>query len=170
MKKVLWMEWLFQKTQKVSMFLGYFSGVLVLLMVASIIYDVVMRHIFNDPTIWADEFSCYLLVAVTFLGAAYTLVIDGHIRVETIVERFPHKVREWVEFIADILGFGFLIIFGWYAFELVWDSYTYVNLASTLARTPLFIPQLSVALGLTWLCLQMLAVILQRSVRIWTKE
>lgn len=170
MKKILWVEWLSQKIQKVSMFLGYFSGVLVLLMVASIVYDVVMRHIFNDPTIWADECSSYLLVAITFLGAAYTLVIDGHIRVETIVERFPHKVREWVEFIADILGFGFLIIFGWYAFELVWDSYTYVNLASTLLRTPLFIPQLSVALGLAWLCLQMLAIILQRSVRLRTKE
>ncbi|MBW1716406.1 MAG: TRAP transporter small permease [Deltaproteobacteria bacterium] len=170
MKKILWMEWLFQKTQKVSMFLGYFSGVLVLLMVACIIYDVVMRHIFNDPTIWADEFSCYLLVAITFLGAAYTLVIDGHIRVETIVERLPHKVREWVEFIADILGFGFLIIFGCFAFGLAWSSYIDVNLASTLVRTPLFIPQLSVALGLTWLCLQMLGVILQRSVRIWKKE
>ena len=170
MKKILWIEWLFQKIQKFSMFLGYFSGVLVLLMVASIVYDVVMRHIFNDPTIWADECSCYLLVGITFLGAAYTLVIDGHIRVETIVERFPHKVREWVEFIADILGFGFLIIFGWYAFELAWDSYSDVNLASTLLRTPLFIPQLSVALGLAWLCLQMLAIILQRSVRLRTKE
>jgi len=169
MKKILWMEWLFQKIQKVSMFLGYFSGVLVILMVASIVYDVVMRHIFNDPTIWADELSCYLLVGITFLGAAYTLVIDGHIRVETIVEKLPHKVREWVGFTADILGFGFLIIFGWYAFGLAWDSYSDVNLASTLLRTPLFIPQLSLALGLVWLCFQMLAIILQRSVRLWGK-
>lgn len=169
MKKILWVEWLSQKIQKVSMFLGYFSGVLVLLMVASIVYDVVMRHIFNNPTIWADELSCYLLVGITFLGAAYTLVIDGHIRVETIVEKFPHKVREWVGFIADIIGFGFLIIFGWYAFGLAWDSYFDVNLASTLLRTPLFIPQLSLALGLVWLCFQMLAIILQRCVRLWAK-
>jgi TRAP-type C4-dicarboxylate transport system permease small subunit len=152
------------------MSLGYFSGVLALFMVACIVYDVVMRHIFNDPTIWADEVSCYLLVGITFLGAAYTLVVNGHIRVETFVERLPEKVREWVEFIGDILGFGFLIIFGVYAFELVWDSYQYVNLSSTLLRTPLYIPQLSVAVGLTWLCFQMLAVILQLFVKIQKKE
>ena len=170
MKKILWLERLSEKIQKVSMFLGYFSGVFVLLMVACIIYDVVMRHVFNDPTIWADEYSCYLLIGITFLGAAYTLVIDGHIRVETLVDRLPKKMRAWVDFIADILGFGFLIIFGWYAFGLAWDSYIDVNLASTLARTPLFIPQLSVALGLAWLCIQMLAIILQQSVRLWKRE
>ena len=170
MKRTPWLDWFCGKIEKVSMSLGYFSGVFVLLMVACIVYDVVMRHIFNDPTIWADELSCYLLVGITFLGAAYTLAVNGHIRVETFVERLPHKVRAWVEFVADILGFVFLIIFGCYAFELVWDSYRYVNLSSTLLRTPLYIPQLSVALGLTWLCFQMLAVILQLFVRMQKKE
>jgi len=170
MKRTPWLDRLCGNIEKVSVSLGYFSGVLVLCMVACIVYDVVMRHIFNDPTIWADEVSCYLLVGVTFLGGAYTLVVNGHIRVETFIERLPTKVRDWVEFVGDILGFGFLIIFGAYAFELAWDSYRDVNLASTLLRTPLYIPQLSLAIGLTWLCFQMLAVILNLLVKIQKKE
>ena len=170
MKRIARLDWFCGKIEKVSMSLGYFSGVLALLMVACIVYDVVMRHIFNDPTIWADEVSCYLLVGITFLGGAYTLVVNGHIRVETFVERLPDKMRDWVEFAGDILGFGFLIIFGVYAFELAWDSFRDVNLASTLLRTPLYIPQLSLAIGLAWLCFQMLAVIFQLFVKIQKKK
>jgi C4-dicarboxylate transporter DctQ subunit len=149
---------------KISLFLGYISSGLVFIMMLSIVYDVAMRHVFDNPTIWADEVSGYFLVAITFLGAAYTLTVDGHIRIETFVERLKKKKKKGFELIINILSLSFLVVFGVQAFRLTVDSYMSGTRAPTLLRMPYYIPQLLIAIGLTWLCLQMVIRILQRNV------
>ena len=150
--------------EKVSLIFGYISGGFTFIMMFIIGYDVVMRHIFNDPTIWADEVSCYLLVGVTFLGAAYTLSKDGHVRIETLVDRLRPKTRRRLEFITDVLSIFFLVVFTRQAYWLVKDSYVSIKISATLLRTPLYLPQLLLAVGLTWLCLELLAHILRRTI------
>jgi TRAP-type C4-dicarboxylate transport system permease small subunit len=156
--------WFLSLIEKLSLFFGYISGGFVLFMMFSIGYDVVMRHIFNAATIWADEVSGYLLVGIAFLGAAYTFKVDGHIRIEALMERLQAKTRQRLEFVTDALSIAFLVVFTWQACRLVKDSYVRVNLAPTLVRTPLYLPQLLLAIGLAWLCLQLLAHIVQRAI------
>ncbi len=156
------MERILARIEKFSVLIGYFSGALVFLMMISIIIDVIMRHVFNAPTTWADEVSCYLLVAITFLGAAYTLVLDGHIRVEAIITKFNPKIRCYIETGLDIVSFFFLAFFSWQAMKLVADSYASVRIAPTLLRTPLYIPQAFFAAGLAWFSLQLSVRILRR--------
>ena len=150
--------------EKISTGFGYASGALVFLMMISIVFDVIMRHVFNAPTIWADEVSCYLLVGITFLGAAYTLKIDGHIRVEAIITRFGPGIRRYLEIVLDVFSLIFLAIFAWQACKLVADSYSSARITPTLLRTPLYIPQIVFALGLVWFSLQMLVRILKQMV------
>jgi len=156
------MNRILSKIEKISLYLGYISGGLVFLMMLSIIIDVVMRHIFNAPTIWADEISCYLLVGISFLGASYTLQRDGHIRVDAIITRFNPKVRNYFEIVIDVSSLLFLIVFSWQAFKLVFDSYSSVRIAPTLLQTPIYIPQMFFAIGLVWFCLQLSVKILYR--------
>jgi len=148
--------------EKVSLIFGYISGGFAFLMMVIIGYDVLMRHIFDDPTIWADEISCYLLVGITFLGAAYTLSMNGHVRIETITDRLSPKVKRYLEFITDVASLAFLVIFTRQAYWLVKDSLVSVKISATLLRTPLYLPQLMLAIGLTWFYLQMLVHILRR--------
>ena len=162
-KKAKYVNWLLCLIEKVSLILGYISGAFALLMMFIIGYNVLMRHVFDDPTIWADEVSCYLLVGITFLGAAYTLTVDGHVRIETLVDRLRPKTRKWSEFVTDVLSLVFLVIFARQAYWLVKDSYVSVKISATLLRIPLYLPQLLLAAGLTWLCLQLLAHILRRN-------
>lgn len=157
-------NWLLSLIDKVSMIFGYISGGFAFLMMVIIGYDVVMRHIFNDPTIWADEVSCYLLVGVTFLGAAYTLTMGGHIHVETLVVKLKPKARKRFEFVTDVLSLAFLVVLTRQGYWLVKDSYVTTKISATLLRTPLYIPQLLLAVGLTWLCLQLLVHILRHNI------
>lgn len=148
--------------EKISLIFGYISGGFVFLMMVIISYDVLMRHFFDNPTIWADEVSCYLLVGITFLGAAYTLIMDAHVRVETFTDMLGPKAQRYLEFITDILSLAFLIIFTRQAYWLVKDSLVSTQISATLLRTPLYLPQLLFAIGLTWFSLQMLVHILRR--------
>jgi len=148
--------------EKISLIFGYISGGFAFLMMVMIGYDVLMRHIFNDPTIWADEVSCYLLVGITFLGAAYTLSMDAHVRIETFTDRLGPKAQRYLEFITDVLSLAFLVLFTRQAYWLVKDSWVSVKISATLLRTPLYLPQILFAVGLTWFSLQMLVHILRR--------
>ena len=147
---------------KVTMALAYTSGALVFVMMVSMVYDVVMRHLLNRPTIWADEVSCYLLVGVSFLGAAYALKTDSHVHIETFVNTLPPRVKAFIEVVTDVLSVAFLFIFAWQGCRLVYASFVHTRIAPTLLRTPLYLPQIFLAVGLFWFWVQMLAHILKR--------
>ncbi|MBE0556342.1 MAG: TRAP transporter small permease subunit, partial [Proteobacteria bacterium] len=61
---------------------GWFGGWLVPLMMMLVVVDVFMRYVMNRPLMVSDEFSAYMLVALSFLGLAYTWREKGHVRVE----------------------------------------------------------------------------------------
>ncbi|MFH1481362.1 MAG: TRAP transporter small permease [Pseudomonadota bacterium] len=151
-----WVDRLLAIIRRVSYVLGLICGGFAFLMTLIIVYDVFMRLFFNAPTIWADEISCYMLIGIAFIGAAYTHTLEGHIRVETLVDRFTSKNRKRLDFATDILSFVFLIIYAWYAIDLVRDSYVNNRITQTLLRTRVYMPQILMALGLVWLCLQFL--------------
>jgi len=132
-----------------------------LVMMISLGYDVVARHVFNSPTIWADELAGYLLVAITFLGAAYTLTMDAHVRVDTIIDRLDGNKRKGVIFVTDVISLAFLIVYVWQAYRLAIDAYVSVKISPTLLRTPIYIPQIVLPIGLTLLCLQLIAHLLK---------
>ena len=149
---------------KGTMVLAYISGALIVVMMGSMVYDVVVRHLFNRPTIWADQISCYLLEGVAFFGAAYALKTDAHVRIETFVDLLPSRVKKSVETITDVLSVAFLFIFAWQGCRLVYESFVHTRIAPTLLRTPLYLPQAFLAVGLSWFWVQMLAHTLNRVV------
>lgn len=155
---------------KISKGLGHLSAGMVLAMTFIMGYDVMMRHVFNRPTIWADEISGYLLVAITFLGAAYTLTENAHIRIETIVEKLGADAQRRLTYITDVLSFLFLVIYAWQGGRLFVDAYVSGKISPTLLRTPIYIPELAVFIGLTWLFFQMVIHIVSRVIEIHTKK
>ncbi len=63
---------------------GAFSAWLVIPLMLVVIYEVVMRHLFNAPTGWGYD-TCWMLFAAQFLiGGAFTLLRKGHIRIDII--------------------------------------------------------------------------------------
>jgi len=50
----------------------------------------------------------------TFLGAAWLLREEGHIRIDTVISRFYPPRRRKVEIIDDILGFVVSIVIFWF--------------------------------------------------------
>ena len=89
-----------------SDYIGIFSATLLLLLVANVFYDVVMRYLFNDVSIGMQELEWHLYSMIFLFGVAYTLRADGHVRVDVIYERLSVKKRA----VIDILG---TLVFLW---------------------------------------------------------
>lgn len=93
---------------------GALSVLLMLLLVANVFYDVVMRYLFNDVSIALQELEWHLYSAIFLFGVAYALKTDGHVRVDLVYERLGPRPRA----VIDILG---TIVFIWPFCYLVAD-------------------------------------------------
>jgi len=95
-----------QAFNRFSDWVGAFSAALLLLLVAIVFYNVVMRYAFNDVSIGMQELEWHLYSMIFLFGIAYTLKVDGHVRVDVIYEHLSPKKRA----VIDILG---TLIFLW---------------------------------------------------------
>ena len=86
--------------------IGTFSALLLLLLVANVFYDVIMRYLLNDVSIGMQELEWHLYSMIFLFGVAYTLRADGHVRVDFIYERLSQKRRALI----DIVG---ILVFLW---------------------------------------------------------
>ena len=128
--------------------LGNLTSAMLLAMLLMICYDVMMRYVFNEPTSWATELSTYLLVAVSFAGLSYALMQSGHIRVELLIGSMPKARRIRFELITGWIGVLFVLVATWQAAIMVYDNYVNQIRSFSLLTTPVYLPQIPIAIGL----------------------
>lgn len=71
-------------------------------------FEVVMRYVFNRPTIWVHDVSIALSAICFVIGGAYALQADIHIRINVLAELVPPRARRWVDFFCHVAAFVFL--------------------------------------------------------------
>jgi len=108
-------------------FLSTWSGIFVAFWtvnaVCAYFYEVVMRYIFNQPTIWVHE-SCFLLFGMQYLLAgAYTLLTGGHVRVDVLYVKLPPRGRVGMDIFTSIFFFIFAIALLGTSWGFFWGSY-----------------------------------------------
>ena len=79
-----------------------------LALVVVIFVDVVMRYLFNTSFVFTQELEWHLFAFIFLIGAGYTLLHDGHVRVDIIYQRLGLKGRAWI----NLLGVIFFLIPG----------------------------------------------------------
>lgn len=129
-----------------------------LLLVVTLItfYEVIMRYVFGAPTTWSIDYSIYLIMWGTFLGAAFTLKQGAHIHVDVIVKRFPKKTKTLIGMVAFCLIFIFCAILAWTGFGSSLHAYLFKEITISYMRTPLYLPLLSIPFGATLLVLEII--------------
>lgn len=100
-----------------------------------------------------DAYAGYFLAAGSFFALAHTLRRGDHIRVTLILSRLHGAARIWAEVFC--LGVATFLsgYFAYYAGKLAWGSWAFDDISQNVDATPLWIPQLSMALGMTALAL-----------------
>jgi TRAP-type C4-dicarboxylate transport system permease small subunit len=103
-----------------------------------------------------DEFAGYCMAASSFLGLAWTLRTNEHIRMTLVLHHVRGGLRRWMG-IASLLGATLLAgYFAWWTLDMVWTSYELNDVSQGLVPVKLWIPQSAMALGLVVLVVAML--------------
>jgi TRAP-type C4-dicarboxylate transport system permease small subunit len=112
------------------------------------------RYILGLTTIWQIDVVTYCIVSATFVSSAYVLMTRGHVNVEILPLYLRQRARYWLALVTSLLALGFVVVLFvlctlyWYqAFAEGWRS-------NTVWRARLWIPYLSMPIGLGLLLLQ----------------
>jgi TRAP-type C4-dicarboxylate transport system permease small subunit len=94
-----------------------------------------------------DAYAGYCMAGCGFLALAHTFKRGEHIRVTLILERLggrAHRALElWALGCASILA----VLFAFYSVRLAFQSWQFNDISTASDATPLWIPQLAMALG-----------------------
>ena len=104
---------------------GYFVGVLLILMILNVAFDVMMRYVFNNSSIGMQEMEWHLFAVIILFGTGYGLRHDAHVRVDFAYEKFSIKTQALINIwgaILFILPLIALITYG--SHDFVMDAYT----------------------------------------------
>lgn len=136
---------------------GILAAGLIVVSVLVVCQMVFVRYVLGQPTVWQTEFVIYALVATTFLGSPHVLLQRGHVNMDIVVLYAAHRTRWWMALAAYTISLVFCAIFFFYG-SLFWhEAWANDWHSDTIWRVPLWIPYLSLPVGMGLLTLQLLA-------------
>ncbi len=85
-----------------------------------VLYGVVMRYAFNDEPPYVEQLALLLVISVSMFGAAAVAHDAGHIGLDSLVDRLPPAVRNWIARLVALstLLFAGVILYGAYEMAL----------------------------------------------------
>ena len=141
----------------------FLSAIALLVASCVLTYSVVLRYFSPQPTDWQDEFSVFLLIGVTFMSAAWVQSQRGHIGIEAVATLLPPSLDSWRMRLVDVASALFCAFFAWKSWTLLEEAWVEGYVSSSSWAPPLWIPYLTMSLGMSLLTLQILLQIFRRT-------
>lgn len=111
-----------------------------------VLLSIVERQLgFNVPG--TDAYAGYLMAASGFLALAHTLKRGEHIRVTLLLGALKGRWKKGLELWALAFASAISALFAWYCCRLAWQSHSYHDISTANDATPLWIPQIAMAVG-----------------------
>lgn len=141
----------------ISTFAGWCAAAMIVAAVAITCQMIFIRFVLNGSTIWQTEAVVYLMIAATLVGLPYVQRLRGHVNVDLVPLMLPmpaRRVLAVVTLLLSIVILGAMLFYAYEVWHMAWDrGWT----SDTVWGPPLWIPYLSLPVGLGLLILQLVA-------------
>ncbi len=143
------MKQLLHAIDRINDFLGgkvmhWFTAVLVLVLT----FEVTSRHIFNAPTMWANQLSMMLTGAIIAMGWGFVHLKGEHVRVDIFYTKYSPKTKAVIDIIGYVIIFFPLftaltfdawksMLYSWKIREVMTETYWFPPVGPS--RTVIFI-------------------------------
>ena len=134
-------------------------GVLMFLMVTAMVYQVILRYIFNDSNIWSEEITRYMFVYVVLLGSFVAVRRNKHLQVDFLINMFKGNFKRYFTLVTDFVVLGFLVYLLPLSYNLALD--TMVSISPGL-NLPMGVVYGAVPIGTFLMILGMIEIILEK--------
>lgn len=99
-------------------FLERLNALILLCMFGVTVLTVVFRSVLGVAASWSEDLAQLTFILLVFVGAATVMEDEGHIRINTLVERLGAGGQRIVRILARLLTLPFLLLFA----SGAWDN------------------------------------------------
>jgi len=89
------------------------------IMFLTIVLDVALRQLLNAPLTWHLEVSQYMLINVTYIGAAVAHRHSQHISINIFVSKLSERKSKYVDMLTKLLLLPFLILLAYSCYDML---------------------------------------------------
>ena len=127
---------------------------LIVIIMVIVTVEVVLRYVFNRPTIWAWDINIQLAAAMALFGAGYTLLQNAHVKVDVLILRLSSRNRAILDLVTSSLFFICIGALVWKGGEQGIRSINNLELMNTLLHPPIYPLKMAVPVAAFLLLLQ----------------
>lgn len=132
---------------KLFSFSGYLSGVFMIGTLFAVLASIFGRIIPAFDLPGADAYAGYFTATAAFLALAPTLRRGEHIRVTLIINQLPKAAHRYLDIFCHVVAVALSGALAWFSVRLVMQSREFFDISTGLDATPLWIPQIGMAVG-----------------------
>ena len=128
----------------------YLATVALTIFATLVVFQVIMRYVFNNPTAWSEEVARYALVWFVYLSGSYAVKYERHVRFSVIVDLIGRKlpfVRRIIRLFVLLLWLAFLAYMLKLSIDMV-DRQLTTGQRAPASQIPMYLVYLGLPLGL----------------------
>lgn len=148
---------IFRCVDSINDWVGKFLYPAMLLMSILILWEVLMRYVFNSPTLWVSEATQFLFVICSLLAGGHIERENSHINVDILLSHLSPKRRT----LAKLIAFPFFLLFigamVYFGFHFGTESLLKFETSDSAWSPPIYPFKLMVPVGASLLFLQGIA-------------
>jgi C4-dicarboxylate transporter DctQ subunit len=131
---------------KIIKYSGYLASWLFITIGFIVFYEVIMRYIFNSPTIWVEEISRFLQIWATYLALTYSFHKKDFIRITFIYDKLSSHGQKFLDIISHIFIIFFSSVVVYYGWIIAKESFDVNRTSSSMLDLPAFISEVAIPL------------------------
>ena len=136
---------------------GKFSQYLVFVMMGVLLYESISRTLFNQPHIWVVEIAQFTMAAYYLLGGGYSMILEGHVRMDLLYGRWSPKTRAIMDMITAVVLIFYLVLLLYGAISSLEYALRYGQVNYTSWAPPLAPIKVIMTIGIVLMLLQAIA-------------
>ncbi len=102
---------------------GHIVSILFFIVVCISFFEVIMRYVFNSPTMWVHETTSFLVSLAMLFGGIACYADEKHIAMTFIADSFPPKVKWFITLFVEICTLVFSILMTWGAYMAAHEAF-----------------------------------------------
>jgi TRAP-type transport system small permease protein len=142
--------------EKVSQLFGFIASYMILVLIAFLAINVIMRYFVHRPFAFTEEITGYLLTFIVFIGLAYTMRVGAHVITNILISHLSDRAYEQLVIIRNFIGVIFAIFLTVSAWTLMIKNYIRRTIDFGSLETPVWIPNVIFVVGATLFLFEMI--------------
>jgi len=130
------MRYLLRGVDRISQTVGLSVAHFYLVCALITAYEVILRYIFNSPTLWAFEVVMVVCAAAWALSGGYVTMRRSHIAITVVYQYTKGRLRWWLDLFIQLVSLGAMWVLGYSVWHMMEEALRTLERSGTSFNSP----------------------------------